>query len=194
MVAAIEERKANTPAGARKRAALLEAMKLKDYEFNAHGVELGQFYESDAIVVGRPRARNRCATPSCTTSRRPCPAAGCRTSGSATRSSTLSTHDLAPYGRFTLLTGTAGQAWVDAAERGRPRARASPLAAVVIGPGHAVTDLYYDWAAQREVRRGRRDPRAARQARRLAVRTLPDRPARGVAGRRSAQILHRAAP
>ena len=50
MVAAIDERKHNTPAGARKRAALVGAMRLKDYEFNAHGVELGQFYTSDAIV------------------------------------------------------------------------------------------------------------------------------------------------
>ena len=46
MRAQIEERKANTPRGAAKRAALVEAMELKNYEFNAHGVELGQFYES----------------------------------------------------------------------------------------------------------------------------------------------------
>ena len=50
MVAAIEERKANTPGGAAKRAALVEAMELKNYEFNAHGVDLGQFYESSAVV------------------------------------------------------------------------------------------------------------------------------------------------
>ena len=49
MRAQIEERKANTPRGAAKRAALVEAMELKNYEFNAHGVELGQFYESTAI-------------------------------------------------------------------------------------------------------------------------------------------------
>jgi len=41
MRAAIEERKANTPRGAAKRAALVKAMELKDYEFNAHGVEMG---------------------------------------------------------------------------------------------------------------------------------------------------------
>ena len=33
-----------------KRAALVSAMELKHYEFNAHGVELGQFYESGAVV------------------------------------------------------------------------------------------------------------------------------------------------
>src|SRR6185437_1873088 len=36
MRAQIEERKANTPRGAAKRAALVEAMELKNYEFNAH--------------------------------------------------------------------------------------------------------------------------------------------------------------
>ena len=38
------------PEGAAKRAALVEAMEMKNYEFNAHGVELGQFYESAAVV------------------------------------------------------------------------------------------------------------------------------------------------
>ena len=46
----IEERKANTPRGHAKREALVAAMELKDYEFNAHGEDLGQFYESAAIV------------------------------------------------------------------------------------------------------------------------------------------------
>ena len=33
--------------GAAKRAALVKAMELKNYEFNAHGVEMGQFYAFD---------------------------------------------------------------------------------------------------------------------------------------------------
>ena len=56
MAAAIEERKANTPRGVAKRAALVSAMDLKNYEFNAHGVELGQFYESAAVVIRRQHA------------------------------------------------------------------------------------------------------------------------------------------
>jgi len=42
MTAHIEQRKDETPEGAAKRAAVREAMHLKNYEFNAHGVELGQ--------------------------------------------------------------------------------------------------------------------------------------------------------
>src|SRR5699024_5082297 len=50
MYDAIESRKENTAEGAKKRAAVREAMELKNYEFNAHGVEMGQFYTSYAIA------------------------------------------------------------------------------------------------------------------------------------------------
>jgi 2,4-dichlorophenol 6-monooxygenase len=46
----IEERKANTPRRRPKREALVATMELKDYEFNVHGVDLGQFYELAAVV------------------------------------------------------------------------------------------------------------------------------------------------
>jgi 2,4-dichlorophenol 6-monooxygenase len=149
MRAAIDERKANTPAGARKRAELKDAMELKNYEFNAHGIELGQFYESGAVVPDGPRpepARDPVLFYHPTTT------PGSRLPhvwvGDARRK--LSTHDLAPYGRFTVLTGIAGEAWVPAAEAVAKRLDV-PLAAVVIGPGRDVDDLYYDWADQREI-------------------------------------------
>ena len=40
----------DTPAGAEQRAKLRRAIELKNYEFNAHGVELGQRYRSAAVV------------------------------------------------------------------------------------------------------------------------------------------------
>jgi 2,4-dichlorophenol 6-monooxygenase len=52
--------------------------------------------------------------------------------------------------RFTLITGIAGEAWVTATAAVAD-ALGVPVAAVVIGPGRAVTDLYYDWARLREV-------------------------------------------
>jgi 2,4-dichlorophenol 6-monooxygenase len=63
---------------------------------------------------------------------------------------TLSTHDLARYGRFTLFTGISGDPWAAAAQETAERLGV-PLDAVVIGPGREVTDLYFDWAAGREV-------------------------------------------
>ena len=53
-------------------------------------------------------------------------------------------------GRFTVLTGIAGAAWVPAAAAMAKRLDV-PLAAVVIGPGRDVDDLYCDWADRREV-------------------------------------------
>ena len=150
MVAAIEERKQNSPAGAQKRAALLEAMKIKDYEFNAHGVELGQFYESSAIVSDGSSRAEPTRDPELYYQASTVP--GGRLPhvwvGDAFRK--LSTHDLAPYGQFTLLTGTAGQEWIHAAETAG-KELGIDVRAVVIGPGAEMTDLYYDWAAQREI-------------------------------------------
>ena len=112
MNAQIEERKANTPRGRAKREALVAAMELKNYEFNAHGVDLGQFYESAAIVSGRDlKGPSPRGTPSCTTSlHRPRLAPAARR-GSATPRTRSSTLDLAPYTTFTLITGIAGEAW-----------------------------------------------------------------------------------
>jgi 2,4-dichlorophenol 6-monooxygenase len=150
MRAAIDERKANTPAGLRKRAELREAMELKNYEFNAHGIELGQFYESAAVVGdGRPRPepdRDPVLYYQPTTT----PGARLPHAWVGDARHKLSTHDLAPYGRFTVLTGIAGEAWVPAAEAVAKRLDL-PLAAVVIGPGRQFDDLYYAWAEQREV-------------------------------------------
>ncbi|MGW1726683.1 FAD-dependent oxidoreductase [Streptomyces sp. NPDC002306] len=150
MAAAIEERKDNTPAGAAKRDALVRAMDLKNYEFNAHGVELGQHYTSSAVVsdgTERPApARDADLYYEMSTvpgARLPHAWVG----DSAHRHALM---DLAPYDGWTLLTGIAGEAWEDAAAK-VGKALGIPLTAVVIGPGREVTDLYYDWAKLREI-------------------------------------------
>lgn len=150
MTAQIEERKANTPRGAAKRAALVAAMELKDYEFNAHGVDLGQFYSSTAIVgdgSARPRPERdpELYYQASTVPGSHLPHAWV---GDATRK--LSTLDLAPYTRFTLITGIAGEAWAEAAAKVAEDLKV-PLGTVIIGPGREVTDIYYDWARIREV-------------------------------------------
>ncbi|GIM90201.1 FAD-dependent oxidoreductase [Paractinoplanes toevensis] len=150
MAARIEERKANTPGGAAKRAALVSAMELKHYEFNAHGVDLGQFYSSAAVV---PDGSTRPTPPrDPELYYEPSTVPGSRLPhvwvGDAKRR--MSTLDLAPMTRFTLFTGIAGEAWVAAAEKAGAELGV-PVTAVVIGPGRAVTDLYYDWARVREI-------------------------------------------
>src|SRR5690606_968368 len=136
------------PEGVALRDDLYKALELKHYEFNAHGVELNQRYQSRAVV--------------------PDPAAGEETwqrdpqlyLQATTRPGAkiphawlvdetgvrVSTLDLTGKGGFTLVTGLGGQAWADAvAQLDLPYLRA-----LVIGqPG--AEDLYGAWHRQREI-------------------------------------------
>lgn len=149
MAAVIEQRKDNTPDGAARRAALVTAMDRKNYEFNAHGVELGQFYESRAIVSDGTRP-----APSAdedlyhvmSTS----PGAHLPHAWVGDNVAKLAMMDLAPYDRWTLITGVAGEDWAPAAEKVAAELGLA-LTSVVIGPGREITDLYYDWSKLREV-------------------------------------------
>jgi 2,4-dichlorophenol 6-monooxygenase len=146
----IEERKASTPRGAAKRAALVKAMELKNYEFNAHGVEMGQFYQSTAIVPDGSRRPAHARDPELYFEPTTVPGGRLPHAWVGDRSRRLSTLDLAPYGQFTLFTGIAGQPWADAAAQVSGELGV-PVGTVIIGPGQPVTDLYYDWARLREV-------------------------------------------
>lgn len=150
MVAAIEERKANTPEGAAKRAALVKAMDLKNYEFNAHGVELGQFYTSAAVVSDGTSRPEPTRDPDLYYEASTVPGSHLPHAWVGDNAVRLAMMDLAPYDRFTLISGIAGEAWEEAAKQ-VSRELGVPLEAVIIGPGRAVTDLYYDWSKLREV-------------------------------------------
>ncbi|GAA1191967.1 FAD-dependent oxidoreductase [Prauserella alba] len=146
--AQLEERKDDTAAGAAKRAAVREAMKLKNYEFNAHGVELGQHYdatESAAVVGdGTPRAEPA-RDPELYYEPSTRPGARLPHAWVGDSNHRRSTHDLAGYDAFTLLTGITGEPWVAAAQKAAAELGV-PVRPVVIGPGREVTDLYFDWA------------------------------------------------
>ncbi|MBK3574834.1 FAD-dependent monooxygenase [Streptomyces sp. MBT65] len=150
MVAAIEERKANTPEGAARRAALVDAMELKNYEFNAHGVDLGQFYRSAAVVSDGSSLPAPTRDPDLYYEMSTVPGAHLPHAWVGDTMSRTAMMDLAPYDRFTLVTGIAGEAWASVAAKVQQELRI-PLETVVIGPGQEVTDLYYDWAKLREV-------------------------------------------
>jgi len=146
----IEERKANTARGRAKREALVSAMELKNYEFNAHGVELGQFYQSTAIVGDGTTRPEPARDPELYYQASTVPGSHLPHAWVGDAASKVSTLDLAPYGTFTLLTGIAGEAWAEAAEK-VSRDLNVPITTVIIGPGREVTDIYYDWARVREI-------------------------------------------
>jgi 2,4-dichlorophenol 6-monooxygenase len=146
----IESRKDDTPEGVAQRDELRAAIELKDFEFNAHGVELGQRYASSAVVPdGTPEpAYERDAElyyhpttwpgariPHCWLTR---------------GSETVSTLDVVGKGRFTVLTGIGGESWVKAAQA-VSESLGLPIEASVVGPGRELEDLYGDWARLREI-------------------------------------------
>ena len=153
MRAQIEERKANTPRGAAKRAALVEAMELKNYEFNAHGVELASSTsrrpsQGDGSTRPEPDRDPELYYQASTVPGAHLPHAWVGTH--AREAHKVSTLDLAPYDTFTLITGIAGEPWAAAAAKVSDDLGV-PLKTVIIGPGREVTDIYYDWARLREV-------------------------------------------
>ncbi|MGZ4169550.1 MAG: FAD-dependent oxidoreductase [Solirubrobacteraceae bacterium] len=140
----------DTPEGAARREKLKAALELKDFEFNAHGVEMGQRYASGAVV--------RDGTPEPAYTRDPelyyhpttWPGARLPHCWLGEDGHKVSTHDLVGKGRFSLLTGVSGRRWADAAQAVSSTIGIE-IAGYVIGPGRRYTDLYDDWARLREV-------------------------------------------
>ncbi|MQT46161.1 2,4-dichlorophenol 6-monooxygenase [Pseudomonas helleri] len=144
----LERMRAPTPEGVEIRQLLQKALELKDYEFNAQGVELNQRYESNAVVVDGSAGEEvwsqdkQLFLQATTRPGAKIPHAWL-VDKNGLRTSTL---DVTGKGKFSLVTGLAGQAWVRAArELNLPYLRT-----VVTGePGTA--DPYLDWQRIREI-------------------------------------------
>jgi 2,4-dichlorophenol 6-monooxygenase len=150
MQRSIASRADDSAEGAARRERLRHALELKNYEFNAHGVELGQRYASGAVVIDGtpepPYTRDAELFYQPTT----WPGARLPHCWLGREGRKVSTHDVVGKGGFAVLTGITGRGWAQAA-----RAAADKLgiavSGVVIGPGCELTDLYDDWARLREV-------------------------------------------
>jgi 2,4-dichlorophenol 6-monooxygenase len=137
-----------TREGVAGREELLHALMLKNYEFNAQGIELNQRYASSAVIpdptvdeevferdpqlylqaTTRPGAKLPHAWLADADGKR------------------ISTLDVVGKGKLTLLTGLAGQAWVEATRA----LDLEFLRTVVIG-APVTQDAYLDWARRREI-------------------------------------------
>ncbi|WP_030038884.1 FAD-dependent monooxygenase, partial [Streptomyces resistomycificus] len=115
-VAGVRRGRLPTAEGARRRRELADAMQLKHYEFSAHGVEMNQRYLSSAVLADGEgeeewrRDRDLYAQPSTRPGAKLPHAWLVDTAGHR-----LSTLDLVGGGGFSVVTGLAGQAWVEAA-------------------------------------------------------------------------------
>lgn len=143
-------RKEPTAEGARRRQALRAALDNKDYEFNAQGTEIGQFYQSTAVLcdgLGRPEVTQ---DPMLHHQKSTYPGLRLPHAWIGDAMTKQSTHDIATGTGFTLFTGITGRAWAEAAEQ-VAATLGIELKAVVIGEGQEHQDLYGDWLRQREV-------------------------------------------
>jgi 2,4-dichlorophenol 6-monooxygenase len=140
----------NTPEAARQREQLRVALELKDYEFNAHGVELGQRYRSGAVLGDGTPEPAYTRDPELHYHPTTWPGARLPHCWLGAEGHKVSTHDIVGGGRFALLTGISGEPWANAAAQ-VSAVLGIPIVAHVIGPGREFTDLYDDWARLREV-------------------------------------------
>ncbi|WP_328887296.1 FAD-dependent oxidoreductase [Streptomyces sp. NBC_00316] len=142
--------RAHTPEGAKKRRRLEEAVQLKNYEFNAHGVEMGQRYVSSAVLpddgdvevweqdrelVHQPTTRPGAKLPH-----------AWLVDAQGERVSTL---DVVGKGALTVLTGLSGGAW-DTAARACQEALGVPLRVVRVGDENS-RDAYGEWSRVSEI-------------------------------------------
>jgi 2,4-dichlorophenol 6-monooxygenase len=134
---------AETPDGAQRRRQLEAAIELKNYEFNAHGVELDQRYTSGAVVNPIPEIRPHDHE----LFHRPLTHPGAKLPHAwlvGTDGRRVSTLDLVGHGKFTVLTGLSGTAWVAAAQAATEKLGID-LAIARIGSPEA-RDAYGDWS------------------------------------------------
>ncbi|MEU9449111.1 FAD-dependent monooxygenase [Streptomyces sp. NPDC048277] len=142
----IAGRKEPTEAAEKQRARLRDAIAYKVYEFNAHGVDLNQRYDSAAIVPDGTPDPGFARDPELYHQPSSRPGARLPHAWITSGTRTVSTLDTVGQGRFTLLTGIGGEAWLHAA-----RAQDLDIVTVVIGPGQEYEDPYGDWARLSEV-------------------------------------------
>lgn len=136
------------PEGVTVRQALSEALELKNYEFNSHGVELNQRYVSAAVVPDLAagaeqwiRDQELYAQPTT----RP----GAKLPHAwlvDEQGRRISTLDLVGKGKFSLITGIGGHAWGSAAKRLN-----LPYLRTVVTGDIGSRDPYFAWARVREI-------------------------------------------
>ncbi|UEP24707.1 FAD-dependent monooxygenase [Burkholderia ambifaria] len=148
--ASVEQLRGNSPEGRQRRKQLSDALRVQQHHFNAHGVELGQFYSSSAVIddgTPRPPAER---DPELHFSPTTHPGARLPHVRVEMQGRLVSTLDVAGHGCFTVVTGIGGRPWLDAAEQ-LGKELGLVIRSVAIGPGLDIEDVYGKWADLREI-------------------------------------------
>jgi 2,4-dichlorophenol 6-monooxygenase len=134
-----------------QREALRQAIAYKKYEFDCHGVEMNQRYQSGAVVADGLTAPG--GGVDMELHYVPTTSPGARIphawvfDKSGKQHSTL---DITGQGAFTLITSIGGEAWVEAAKK-LARAKGIAIHTRVIGPRRDFEDHTGEWARAREI-------------------------------------------
>lgn len=148
--ASLAEVFADSEAGQQRRSDLKQAVELQNYQFNSHGVEMGQRYESGAVIDDGtpypPFERDPELYYHPTTH----PGAYLPHAWLQHGTERLSTLDLAGGGSFALITGIGGEPWLDAAKRLAAEYRIE-LPAHSVGARCTQDDVLGQWADLREI-------------------------------------------
>ena len=138
------------PAGEARRAALAKAVEHTDYQFNAHGVEVGYRYRAGAVVGDGTPEPQPTRDPELHYQPTTWPGAHLPHAWLDDGTRRLSTYDVAGGGRFVLITGIGGEPWRDAADRATALLGVE-IKVVFIGTEDGYTDSCGDWRRQAEV-------------------------------------------
>jgi len=136
------------PEGIQARQAAQAALELKNREFNAQGVEMNQHYVS-AAVVPDAAAGEEVWTRDAELYLQPTTRPGAKIPHAwliDRRGRKVSTLDVTGKGKFSLVTGLAGQAWVKAAQ-----ALDLPYLRTVVTGSAGTLDAYCTWQRMREI-------------------------------------------
>jgi 2,4-dichlorophenol 6-monooxygenase len=137
-------------AGDERRRALREAIELSNYQFNAHGIELGYVYHSDVITAEPTPPPEPQGDPVLYYTPTTRPGARVPHARLERDQKPLSSLDLVDPKGFTLLTGVGGHNWHTSAEQIAQRVR-TPITVHIIGERGGLYDPYRDWATRCEI-------------------------------------------
>lgn len=147
----VHELFSNSARGRARRKALQEAVQLQNYQFNCHGVELGQCYTSDAVVADGRTAPVPLRDPELYYQASTFPGRSLPHAWLQRGQESLSTLDLVGQGRFTLIVGIGGDAWRAAAAQVQKNLDV-PLQVISIGgPDCDAQDVYGRWQQLSEI-------------------------------------------
>jgi 2,4-dichlorophenol 6-monooxygenase len=137
-------------AGDERRQALREAIELSNNQFNAHGIELGYIYRSDAITEEPTPAPEPQHNPTLHYTPTTRPGARVPHARLERDRQPLSSLDLLDPHGFTLLTGVGGHPWRTYAEQ-IATTLSVPITVHIIGERGGLWDPYGDWANRSEI-------------------------------------------